>query len=231
MLIDVTAEGVTFLDNTIYPSAGSGVDLAFSVEVWLKPGSDINNNHFFYSYNDTDIVFRMGPIGDGGGNNLRASLFGPTQSDAFVLDRVGLVVTASVWQHFIFTYSGNKTINGMDIKINNEISGIRVDGSIGTPDGIPDLGANDFTILLPRHDSTPGFQSGDYNYFRWFNKQLSDSEITTLYNSGVPISLASAGINAADCDIEYGFNNDFVSSIGVNPSQIGSPTFNTNLPT
>ena len=122
----------------------------------------------------------------------------PSQNTAYTTTDA---ITAGVWTHVAFTYSGNSNISGWTVYFN----GVADSGS--APAGVVTnsmLGPEDF-MFGRRNVSFP--MLGNFNNFLRWNKELSSAEVAEDYNFGVPMNTDNHSA-AADRDSWWKLNND-----------------------
>ena len=150
---------------------------AFSLSMWIKP-DNLTQQRCLWSKttNDSD-VFGWGLYIDGTGKiflQMRAS--GQNRQHTF-----GITLQANVWQHLVLTVSGNQNINGCKIYIDNVLDTIPASGSVTS-------------TLITTEPSRLGARNAAFHYsgfmdrVTFWNKLLSDSEVSQMYNNKIFIS-------------------------------------------
>lgn len=154
-----------------------GVADAFTVSTWLKPQNIAASR----------IIFSKA----GAGPNVRGYMLrhNATTGKLFLQMRspsdnrshtFNHALTASVYQHLVFTYAGGSNINGSNLYLNSIIDTSTV--SSGTLGG--DWLEGQSFIFGSRNAGF--FYSGLMDESTIWNKALSQNEIDELYNSGMP---------------------------------------------
>jgi hypothetical protein len=90
-------------------------------------------------------------------------------------------LTASVWQHIVFTYNGGSNISGASVYKNGTKNSSSPSGGLGGTM----LEGQDFNIASRNGGF---FFSGHMDEITVWNKELSQAEVDELYNSGVPFN-------------------------------------------
>jgi len=172
---DGVDEYIDFGDNYDF-----GPATAFSVSMWIKPNNlaaqraliskSTNDGNVFgwiiYHNASGNIFIQMRSSG-----NLRSFTFSDT-------------LTAGVWQLLVFTYAGASNIDGAKVYIDAVLDG-------GTP-GSGALGVWDHTEPLKIARRSNSFHySGKMNQVAIWDKELSQSEVDDIYNSGTPDALSN----------------------------------------
>ncbi len=155
------------------------VNSAWSIGFWVKP-----NN-----IGGTRILFSKagpGPAVDGymfRHNATTGVLF--LQMRTTTVNRnhtFASALTAGVWQHVMFTYSGGGNMNGVKVYLNGVIDS-NLPGSASLTGTL--LGGWDF-IMGSRNNGF--FFVGNMDEITVWNKELNQTEVTELYNAGSPVS-------------------------------------------
>lgn len=158
------------------------VATAFSICGWLRP-NNISNNMIFFSKATVDANVN--------GYMLRSN---PTTGALFLQMRTTTVnrnhifdtaLTAASWQFICFTYSGGSDISGASVYRNAVKNTTSPSGSLsGTMlQGQP--------FYLGQRNNSFGFYSGKMDEVSIWDKELTQAEITELYNNGVPTDVSN----------------------------------------
>ena len=107
-----------------------------------------------------------------------------TLSDRFIFTST-TSITTSTWNHIVFTYDGSATQSGGEIYINGSIDTITRVGSL-----IGGTNSSDGFYLGSRYNYD-NFFNGNIDEVAVFNSELSSSDITSIYNGGVPNDISS----------------------------------------
>ena len=158
---------------------------AFTISMWIKP-DNLSAQRCLYSKTTLDAnVFGIGLY-----HNDAGKLFLQMRASGQLTSHTGGIdLTASVWQHVVLTYSGNQNINGSLFYVN------------AVADTTP-ASANITNTLLFGDDALFGRRgvafhySGNMNEVSIWNKQLSASEVATLYNDGSPQDVEGVSFNS-----------------------------------
>ena len=148
----------------------------WSFSVWLKP-DNVSTQRTIYSKttNDANVYGWHIFHNSSGYLNIQARASGYL----FLHTSATLQLTAGVWNHVVFTHSGNSNSNGFKLYLN------------GVAGSTPASGAYS-SSLLSGQNAILGRRNTAFEYvgymdeFTVWNKQLSAGEVTTLYNLGVP---------------------------------------------
>lgn len=121
------------------------------------------------------------------------------------------VMTAGIWTFGAATYAGGSNMNGLTVYIDGVSEGAASAGSLNDWNNAADL------MIASR--GTVFHFSGNMNHVSVWNKELSQSEITELYNSGTPGDLNSHSA-VANLQSWWFLNDD--SNFPTEVDQIGS---------
>ena len=167
-------------------SFGNGTtDSPFSLSAWVKI-SNFNSAHIIfekrdYANNNNDFEYVLAITSAGGINN---NIY-----DNNILNRRGRktsdgLISLNTWYHIAMTYSGVGGTNASD-GIKTYLNGVRVDNA--------DNQKNTYTAM---HNTNQPFKigrilAGNIDEASVFNIELSSTEVTNIYNSGVPNDISS----------------------------------------
>ncbi len=160
-------------------------DSAFTFSLWAKvdtfsAGHALIEKGDFATSNDREYIFFIGS--DGGiYNNIYAQ--GQSLNRRGRKTSTGLI-SINTWYHIALSYNGQGGTNASDgIKI--YLDGVRVDNANNEK--------NSYTAM--KNTSNPfkigEFINGNMDEVAVFNSELSASDVTTIYNGGVPNDLSS----------------------------------------
>lgn len=221
--IEVTSvfQNITSLDFNGIDEYCTGGDIhlydindTFSICGWLKP-SNIANAMIFFSKATIDANVN--------GYMLRSDA---TTGALYLQMRTTLVntlhtfdtaLTAGEWQFICFTYSGALNISGASV-YRNAVK------NVTTPSGaLSGTMLQGQPFYLGQRNNSFGFYNGIMDEVSVWDKELTQVEITELYNEGIPydISTHSASANLKSW---YRFDGDTIPSISDN---VGSDNLST----
>lgn len=172
ILFDGVDEYVNFGNNFNFD-----ISTAFTISMWVKP----------QNIAATRILFSKagpGPAVDGWmirHNATTGAIYYQMRGSSNRSFTSNVTLTASVWQLLTFTYAGGNNINGAHAYVNVTKGNTPASGTInGTM-----LVGQDFLIA---QRSGTFFYSGHVDEVTIWNKELSQAEVTELYNGGVPLT-------------------------------------------
>ena len=221
MVTDGLQEGIKITQQNILPTNGGNNDLPFSVEVIFKKTNALDNSYLYQI--SGDIQESLVSAATDSGDRL---FFGLLSSPGNYIRRsYPTPLNNGQWYHAVCTYDGSENASGLKIYLDGTLLTTN-DISLGTYLGLPNQTAE---LQIPRDSAT--FQTdATINWARHYDKELTASEVTTLYNSGtIPVNLNGNAL-FSNILLEVPFNNNADTFIGTDGVIYGSPTFNTDLP-
>ena len=171
-------------DNDNLSFGDSVSDSPFSISAWIKfdnIGSRQGIVAKFNATNNCEYSFFLES-----NNTLKAYLFDGASTK--IRGKASTVMTTGVWNNVVFTYDGqggSTAYNGMKIYLNGvDISSSNV--TLNTYTAMHNMSAP-----LTIGEYFGNYASGNIDEAAVFNSELSQSDITTIYNSGVPNDISS----------------------------------------
>jgi hypothetical protein len=222
---DGTNDYISVSDDDSLSFGDGSTDSAFSISAWIN--ADVTTN------------FRIAAKGSGTSN--REWLFTLDTNSKFTLalydldhnnminGRYDTALSSGTWYHLLATYDGNKNISGLKLYING-ISVQVTNNSAGSYGGMHET-SGDLTI---GSWDVSGYANGKINEVTIWNKELSSSEVTELYNSGnliSPQSLSFFSNIISHWSLDEGTGttaNDLIG--GNNGTLTNGPTWSKSIP-
>ncbi len=187
-------------------------DFPFSISAWIKMDdvtnssilskTNISPSHYEYSahFNSEQIYFGVYS------QNSNADYL-------FVNYATNLTSYEGIWIHLAFTYDGSSNINGLKIYLNGQ----RVDDTQFTSGTYVSMNNTTAPLKIGRSFNNR-FLNGFMDEVSIFDVELTDSNVTDIYNSGEP-----ARIEGAIAHWRMGEDATFNTNWNV-PDQVGSNT-------
>jgi hypothetical protein len=161
-------------------------DNPFSISVWFKRPSDTNafaivskslgfpdvNGYMLFVYNN-QVYFRI---------RRSASLFHQIISNS--------THPFNTWVHYVVTYDGSRSGSGQGLNLYQDgikLTNVQKSGNFAT--GSAQTSAN-FSVGS-RESTTDLFFNGNIDEVSVFNSELSESDVSTIYGTGVPNDISS----------------------------------------
>lgn len=177
---DGTNERIALGDNYTF-----GPSIAFSWSVWLKAQNLAAQRAFIAKVTSDANVY-----GYSFQHTATGKLFAQVRAPGTLTSHTfSTTLSAGAWYHICFTYSGSANLSGLTAYINGVTEGSPASAALGA------WTVSDALVLGARGS---GFYfSGNLNHASVWNKALSPSEVTELYNAGSPsdLDLHSASAN------------------------------------
>ena len=151
-----------------------------SIQVWVDPGSlpSSGNQAWFVNKNK---VYRIGLKNVGGTTNITAELRDGS-GDYEDLQGTTLSDASGGWYHVVFTFDDSS--NRIRLYVNgSQVASKTHNNSTVNQNSVFSIGR--------RHDSNAAYYAGKIDEVAYWNTELSANAISTLYNSGTPLSASS----------------------------------------
>ena len=164
-------------------------------------------------------------------NNTMRVFFLDNSSGGFIgrLYNSSLTSIQRVWSHFCFTYNGNSASSGIKIYLN----GTRVDDANYQGGSYTSMENTTSNFNIGKQEILNLFSDGAIDEVAVFNSELSASDITSIYNSGVPNDISSLSPlswwRCGDGDTAPTLIDN--GSGGNNGTMTNFSTFSTDVPT
>ena len=127
-------------------------------------------------------------------------------------------VTNNAWNHIAFTYDGSTNIAGAKLYMNGALQTTSGSGSISGSM----VGATIPFQISGRGGSTTGAISGKLSNISVFNTELTSTEVTEIYNEGVPSNLNNFSGTAPVSWWQLGSNSSYNSGAWTCLDEIGT---------
>ena len=173
-------------DNLSFGDGSS--DSPFSISAWIK----MNSTTGFRIFNKYAGSVNEYSFGTGGGNNLQFYIFDNTSNFKYRARLYSTTLNTGQWYHVVATYSGVGGTNAQDgIKI--YVDGVRVDDTTVSGGVYVAMGNKTTPVYIGKLNTS--YIDGNIDEVAVFNTELSGgfagSDITTIYNNGVPNDISS----------------------------------------
>ena len=186
---------------------------SFSGSCWVYLTSTKLN--MFMSKQQNVSPYRGYAVFTSGLGNLRFSMADNT-SGSFVLTSTSTIPN-NIWTHVAFTYNGSANSTGVKLYINGYLQTVSSTG--GSIAG----SIVDATIpfqISGRGGTTTGAVSGRISNASMFNAELTSTQITEVYNQGVPSNLNTFSGTAPVAWWQLGSNSSYLADPNPNPPNV-----------
>ena len=164
-------------------SFGNGTtDSPFSISTWWK--MDNSNGFRGVQKYSTSYEYRINTIGSSG--ILKCQLY--DNSNIVYIGQqsnVGLSSYVGQWIHVVMTYDGSSSSSGIKLYLNGSLLGSSNDSN-GSYTAM-----HNTTSVFRLGNLAGNYADGNIDETAVFNSELSQSDVTSIYNSGVPNDISS----------------------------------------
>lgn len=203
---------------------GAGTDNAFSISSWFNADSigtfhivtkDGSGSGREWAFRTVSSQLHFFAFGTGGG---------------YIGRKYSTNLSTGQWYHAVMTYDASKASSGIKLYLN----GTRVDnGDYGA--GSYTAGRNSSTALrVGSNAQNNTYSNGKIDELAFFNTELSASNVSSIYNSGVPTDISSFSPvgwwRMGDDDNGTGTTVTDQGSGSNNGTLTNGPTFSTSVP-
>jgi len=209
-------------DNLSFGDGSS--DSPFSISAWIKP--DVTSRfRLIFKYGSTLKEYFMQIAGGGKLQvNLKDSI-----NNASIGRNGNTTIPTSSWSHVVMTYNGSGAATRINVYFNGSL-----DNSTTIVSGSYTAMSNTSEPLEIGRFTSGSYADGHIDEVAIFNTELSASDITTIYNSGVPNDLTgTSGLvswwRMGDGDTAPNITDNGPG--GNNATMNNFSTFSTNVPT
>jgi hypothetical protein len=208
-------------DNLSFGDGSS--DSPFSISAWIKP--DVTARfRIIFKYGSTLKEYFMQVAG---GSKLQVS-FKDSINNASIGRNGFTSITTASWSHVVMTYNGS----GSATRIKVYLNGVLDNGSTTGTGSYTAMSNTSEPLEIGRFSAS--YADGHIDEVAVFNTELSASDITTIYNSGVPNDLTgTSGLvswwRMGDGDTAPTLLDNGTG--GNNGTMNNFSTFSTNVPT
>lgn len=241
---DGTNDFANWSSNTVIPNLMAGGD--FSWSYWVKKANFIGsgtsyNSQLFYALNFYGAgvsTFVIGAVGEESHSTqarkmicqaVRGSGSGSVFFNWASDGSVASALTGDAWHHVVFTFdtSGSERLITCYID-GSAFAGTNTDTTNNTKASFSGIDFGDIALGAQTFNAgSDAYESGEYDEISCYDKVLSSSEVTAIYNSGVPADESSRSNLVGYWRLE---DNGDDSSSNSNSLTISGATFTTDVP-
>ncbi len=161
------------VDDTVSISSLPSTFTNLSISFWLKKGVDAFNAYVFARSTSQWIIFQ-----NGANNSLKYRLI----TNGGTYTKIGGAILDSQWHHCAFVW--DSSANTFDIYED----GVKIGTSTTTSGSL--ISSTDTAYIFSATNGAP-YSSGNLDELAIFDSVLSQTDITSIYNGGVPNDIAS----------------------------------------
>ncbi len=215
---------VDIADNSNLSFGNGSTDSPFSISAWVKM-TDATRFRIVSKSGATNLEYLFST---GGSDTLVFNLYdNSTGSRIGRLYSTALTSFQGSWIHLAATYSGNGSSTGLKIYLN----GSRVDNTDSNSGSYTAMENTTQPLYIGKFTTT--YANGNVDETAVFNSELSQSDVTTIYNGGVPNDISSLSPvswwRCGDSDTAPILTDN--GSGGNDGTMQGFSTFSTDVPT
>lgn len=159
---------------------------AFSISIWVKPQNFSVVRYFVGKADNAGTVYgwRLG-------FNTTGKVYTQmrTAGGAYAPDEWPTALVADTWNHIVWTFSGNNNKSGQSLYVN----GVK---EAFTPPAGSIIGMSSGTYPLTLGAAPLNYYSGKIDEFSIFDKELNQSDVDEIYNSGIPNELSTLFVSS-----------------------------------
>lgn len=165
------------------------IDDPFSVSLWFKVSDPFQDSTLYSRIANNGTGFEIWIDRSGNNRKLKAAFYGTNGSISF---EGSTNLSKNTWYHLVFTYDGSENTSGMNMYVNGVAetkSNTNNDSLLNYPDYASSylhIGAKKTINALPERVFT-----GNIDEVSVFDIELTVLNVSSIYNSGTPISLTS----------------------------------------
>ena len=204
-----------------------GTDSPFSISYWVYQTINGNSQIISLAHISTPNDYQYVVL------HSASSIVLYLRSSPFEL--MGTYSTAgiplNVWTNVVITYSGNKLNNGIKIYKNASLQSVASDNNGVYTGGVAVSSDYKLNIAGTSLNSASVYNKGLLDEISVINKELTQTEVTELYNGGTPVNLLTSSF-AINVKSYFRFEDNLNDSgtNGYNLSPAGTTVYSTNKP-
>lgn len=159
---------------------GAGNDSAFSVSAWVKLDDNLRSR--FVAKGNLEWLFTTD-------NSRRLSLYlwGSDGTSAYLQRFESAALSTGTWHHIVATYDGSNTVGGLNLYR----AGSSITTSTATPGTYAGMASQQGALRIGQWPLNSSVMNGLVDEVTLFDYELTASQVSDIYNSGVPSDITS----------------------------------------
>ncbi len=156
----------------------------FSISAWVKHDSLTDYQAYFCTIDGTNN-FRGIQFNKHNNHKLAATLIANVSGGGILTVHGDTTLIVDTWHHVVFTWDGSRVIAGIKLYVDGVLQ-------VNTPVSNTTLNAtiiNPVPMALGRRPQGIYYMNGHIDESAFWDKELSGTEVSEIYNSGVPSNL------------------------------------------
>lgn len=176
------AQYITVTDAANLSFGDNSNDSAFSFSAWVYPTNFAATRFLLSKRGASGTAQAEYSVAIDTSGKINFGIFSQLGATAYLLNTSNVALTSGAWNHVVITYSGSKTFAGLKVYKNGVLSTGDTNNSTGSYVAMNNGTAN----LVLGNNSWNQSQAllGNLDEVGLWGKELSQSDITSLYNSG-----------------------------------------------
>ena len=210
-----------------FSTGAGGVDSPFSISYWVYQtisgnGQIISLAHISLNNDYQYVVFHSASS---------IAMYLRTNLTNYIGNYSTTGIPLNVWTNVVVTYSGSKTNAGIKIYKNAVLQSVLLDNAGSYTGGAAVSSNYKFQVAGTAIDASSVYNKGLLDEIPFINKELTQTEVTELYNGGTPINLLTSSF-ASNVKSYYRFEDNLndLGTNGYNLSPAGTTVYSTNKP-
>tara|TARA_R110000824_G_scaffold395070_5_gene595378 strand:- start:4305 stop:5618 length:1314 start_codon:yes stop_codon:yes gene_type:complete len=164
---------------------------AMSIEVWVKFNTVNVFNYVFSKYlSPTGILFSVNSS-----NELRFDLQNNGGLNGIIINSTGAGIGLNIWYHLMVTYDGSSLSSG--VKFYKD--GVLLSNAAPIADTLSLSILNAQNVQIGSLSTLGYYVNGLFNYVRWWNIELTQSDVTYQYDQKASSSVIESASLVLDC--------------------------------
>ena len=204
-------------DSNTFSFGNGTTDSPFSLSGWVNPDSTAQFR-FMYKINGTNAEYICATDSS---SKLTFSLYNNGGNSDRIGKKVNVAITTG-WQHWTFTYDGTGSTDdnsGMKMYINGVEAGSYTSSNVGSYTAMNNTNVN---LEIGAATYTSSYANGKISNVSIFNTELTSTQVTEIYNQGVPSNLNNFSGTAPVAWWQLGSNSSYNSGAWTCLDEIGT---------
>ena len=182
LLFDGVDDYLTCGDVSTFSFGDGSTDNAFSIGCWIY-GTDLTAAGFV---GKDSLSLREYQLLTGTGDRIRFRLY-DNSTVGYIQSELNVASSQNTWLFVVATYDGSSNQTGLNIYV-NAATPAQTKAVSGTYTAMEDTTA---PLTVGASLAASNYMTGNIDEVSLWSKELSASEVTTLYNSGTPTDISS----------------------------------------
>lgn len=181
---------VSLGDSNTFSFGNGSTDVPFSLSIWYKT-TDVTSMPLF-SKTTAVSAEREYYMYISGADKIVFALFDASSGGYILSQTAAATSTQGSWTHVVFAYNGNSATSGLKTYLNGSLQSVTVSSpgaTIGTGPYVA-MENTAYPLNIGYFPIINAYTDGNLDEASMWNKELSASDVTAIYNSGKPTNLS-----------------------------------------